>query len=264
MKLEYLLAIALALPVTVCAQRDDRDFVRKGNKLFSDSLYVKAEENYLKALDVNSGSTEASYNLANSYLYQQKGQEAAEQYVKAATAMELERDRLINSQKASAKEIKSAKDRTAQAYHNLGVVMQAAQDYAKAVAAYQQALRNNPLDDETRYNLALAMHQLKEQQNQNQDQQDQNQDQQQDQQQQQQDQQQNQQQDQQNQQQDQQNQDQQQEQEQNQQPQQNKDDMSRENAEQLLQAAMQDEKDVQERVQQMMQAQSKGKLEKDW
>lgn len=252
MKLRYLLFIALVVPMSAGAQRDDRDYVRKGNKSFSDSLYVKAEENYLKALDKNSGSTEASYNLANAYLYQQKGQEAAEQYVKAATAMELERDRLLDSGKASAKEIKVAKDRTAQAYHNLGVVMQAAQDYAKAVAAYQQALRNNPTDDETRYNLALAMHQLKEQQNQqeqNQDQQDQNQQQEQ---QNQQDQQQNQQQ----------NQDQ---QEQNQQPQpQNKEDMSRENAEQLLQAAMQDEKDVQQRVQQMMQAQSKGKLEKDW
>lgn len=255
MKLRYLLFIALVVPMSAGAQRDDRDYVRKGNKSFSDSLYVKAEENYLKALDKNSGSTEASYNLANAYLYQQKGQEAAEQYVKAATAMELERDRLLDSGKASAKEIKVAKDRTAQAYHNLGVVMQAAQDYAKAVAAYQQALRNNPTDDETRYNLALAMHQLKEQQNQqeqNQDQQDQNQQQEQEQQQNQQEQQQNQQQ----------NQDQ---QEQNQQPQpQNKEDMSRENAEQLLQAAMQDEKDVQQRVQQMMQAQSKGKLEKDW
>ena len=263
MKLRYLLFIALVVPMSAGAQRDDRDYVRKGNKSFSDSLYVKAEENYLKALDKNSGSTEASYNLANAYLYQQKGQEAAEQYVKAATAMELERDRLLDSGKASAKEIKVAKDRTAQAYHNLGVVMQAAQDYAKAVAAYQQALRNNPTDDETRYNLALAMHQLKEQQNQqeqNQDQQDQNQQQEQEQQQNQQDQQQNQQQDQQQNQQ--QNQDQ---QEQNQQPQpQNKEDMSRENAEQLLQAAMQDEKDVQQRVQQMMQAQSKGKLEKDW
>lgn len=259
MKLRYLLLIALVVPMSVGAQRDDRDYVRKGNKLFSDSLYVKAEENYLKALDKNSCSTEASYNLANAYLYQQKGQEAAEQYVKAATAMELERDKLLNSGKASGKEIKAAKDRTAQAYHNLGVVMQAAQDYSKAVAAYQQALRNNPTDDETRYNLALAMHQLKEQQNQ----QDQNQEQQQDQnQQQEQDQQQDQQQNRQ------QNQDQkqdQEQQEQNQQPQpQNKDDMSRENAEQLLQAAMQDEKDVQERVQQMMQAQSKGKLEKDW
>ena len=41
--------------------------------------------------------------------------------------------------------------------------------------------------------------------------------------------------------------------------------MSKENAEQLLQAAMQDEKDVQERVQQqMMQVQPKKQLEKDW
>ena len=41
--------------------------------------------------------------------------------------------------------------------------------------------------------------------------------------------------------------------------------MSKENAEQLLQAAMQDEKEVQERVQQqMMQVSPKKQLEKDW
>ena len=249
MKVRFLFITAMLLPLAVCAQRDDRGYVRKGNKLYSDSLFIKAEENYLKALDKNSGSVEASFNLGNTYLEQQKAKEAAEQYQKAATVMELERDKLISSS-ASEKELKNIKERTAQAYHNLGVVMQASQNYGPAIAAYQEALKNNPADNETRFNLAQAMRQLKEQQNQQQDQQ-------QDQQQQNQQQEQQDQQQQDQQQQDQQQQDQQQQQD-------NKDDMSKENAEQLLQAAMQDEKDVQERVQQMMQVQSKGKLEKDW
>ena len=249
MKVRFLFITAMLLPLAVCAQRDDRGYVRKGNKLYSDSLFIKAEENYLKALDKNSGSVEASFNLGNTYLEQQKAKEAAEQYQKAATVMELERDKLISSS-ASEKELKNIKERTAQAYHNLGVVMQSSQNYGPAIAAYQEALKNNPADNETRFNLAQAMRQLKEQQNQQQDQQ-------QDQQQQNQQQEQQDQQQQDQQQQDQQQQDQQQQQD-------NKDDMSKENAEQLLQAAMQDEKDVQERVQQMMQVQSKGKLEKDW
>ena len=52
----------------------------------------------------------------------------------------------------------------AQIYHNMGVLLQASKDYAKAVDAYKMSLRNNPADDETRYNLALAQKMLKDQQ----------------------------------------------------------------------------------------------------
>ncbi len=250
MKRGIIIFLLVLVPVTMSAQRTDREYVRKGNRMYEDSLYLKAEENYLKALDKNSASINASYNLGNSYLYQQKGQEALDQYQKAVTVIELERDKLLNSPDATEKQIAEIKEKAAQAYHNIGTLMMASQNYAPAVAAFEQSLRNNPADHETRYNLALAMYLLKQQQQQNQDQ---NQDQNQEQQDQQQDQQQ------------QQNQEQQQEQEQQQQQeQQDKEDMSRENAEQLLQAAMQDEKDVQERVQQMMQVQSKGELDKDW
>ena len=64
----------------------------------------------------------------------------------------------------------------------MGVIFQSQKDYAKAVEAYKQSLRNNPKDDETRYNLALAQKMLKDQQqdqqNQDQNQQQQKQDQQ--------------------------------------------------------------------------------------
>ena len=58
----------------------------------------------------------------------------------------------------------------AQIHHNMGVVHHAAKDYAGAVEAYKQSLRENPNDHETRYNLALAMRRLKQQQQQNQQQ----------------------------------------------------------------------------------------------
>ncbi len=130
----------------------------------------------------------------------------------------------------------------------MGVIFHSQKDYAKAVEAYKESLRNNPKDDETRYNLALAQKQLQDQQqNQNQDQdkqdrqkeQDKQQDRQKDQQQ---------------------NQDQQQ---QPSQPEKKDNEMSKENAEQLLNSVMQDEKDVQDKVkkQQVLQG---GRLEKDW
>ena len=177
----------------------------------------------------------------------EKYEEALKQYADAAKIEEsrqLERDKM----------------KLAQIYHNMGVIFQAGQDYAKAIDAYKMSLRNNPSDDETRYNLALAQKQLQDQQDEQQDQdQDQNQDNQ-DQQQNQDDQEQNQ--DQQNQNQDQ-NQDQQEQQPEPSQPENNENEMSRENAEQLLNSVMQDEKETQEKLQKQQVIQGV-RLEKDW
>ena len=223
--------LLLVVSVSVSAQKAERDYIRKGNRAYKDSTYVNAEVNYRKAIDVNPKSTIAMYNLGNTLMLQNKLQEAMEQYV-AATKMEKDKSKL------------------AQIYHNMGVIFHSGKDYAKAVEAYKESLRNNPKDDETRYNLALAQKMLKEQE-QNQQNQDQNQDQnQQDKEKEQDKQEQNKQ--------DKQNQDQQQ---QPSQPQDNK--MSKENAEQLLKSVMQDEKDVQDKVKKQQVIQG-GRLEKDW
>ena len=228
------------------AQRSDRSYVRKGNRLFEDSLFIKAEENYLKAVDINPDLYEGYYNLGNAYTAQQKPNEAIEQYRKTANTLEARKKELLDNPSASAKELNRCKEDLAKTYHNTGVVYHVCEQYDRAIEAYKQALRNNPNDDETRYNLILAQRMLKDQQ-QDQQQEQQQQEQQQDQQQQQQ-------------------QDQQQEQEQQeQQEQRTEQDMSQENAEQILEAAMQDEKEVQERVQeQLMKVQPKKPLEKDW
>ena len=214
------------------------EHIRRGNSFYVDSLYEKAEIEYRKALELNPQSVDAMYNLGNALFYQitqseekaeERGEEAMQQYT---TAAKLETD----------------KEKLAHIYHNLGTLLYMAQQYPQSVAAYKEAMRNNPHDDETRYNLAKAMHMLQQQQ----PDQEQNQEQQQDQQQQEQQQQQ---------------QEQQQQQDQNQQEQQDaqqsEDNISTENAEQLLNAVMQDEKDIQEKVKQMQQQQGKT-LDKDW
>ena len=143
--------------------------------------------------------------------------------------------------------IEKDKSKLAQTFHNIGVVFHAQKDYAKAIEAYKESLRNNPKDDETRYNLALAQKMLKDQQNQNQNQnQDQNQQEQQEKQ------------DKQQQQDQQQNQDQ-----QPPQPEKNENQMSKENAEQLLNSVMQDEREVQDKVKKQQVIQG-NRLEKDW
>ena len=154
--------LLLLMAATASAQKAERDFIRKGNRFFKDSVYVDAEVNYRKALETNPQSTVSMFNLGNTLAQQNKLQEAMEQYV-AATKIEKDKNDL------------------AQIYHNMGVIFQSQKDYGKAVEAYKQSLRNNPKDDETRYNLALAQKMLKDQQ-QNQQNQDQNKQQQQDQQ----------------------------------------------------------------------------------
>lgn len=228
----YVCGLVIMVSGAAYSQKTDRDYLRSGNKLYNDSLFVKAEVDYRKALEINPKSSDVMYNLGNSLLMQQKAKEAMEQYEAAAR---LEKD----------------KEKLAHIYHNMGVILQSSKQLPQCIEAYKEALRNNPKDNETRYNLVLAQKQLKDQQ-----QQQQNQDQQQDKKQ-------DQKQDEKDQNKEQQEQQQQQQNQNQQQQQQNKDEMSKENAEQLLRAAIQDEKDVQDKVKKQMQVSGK-KLEKDW
>lgn len=229
-----LFALLLSFSLGTFAQKAERDYIRKGNRLFKDSVFVDAEVNYRKALEVNPKSTVSMYNLGNTLSQQQKFKDAMEQYV---TATQIEKD----------------KAKLGQIYYNMGVLFQSGKDYQKAVEAYKMSLRNNPKDDETRYNLALAQKLLKDQQ-QNQQNQDQNQDQNKDDQQKQQD-----------------NKDQNKQNDQNKDTQQqqppksekNDNEMSKENAEQLLNSVMQDEKGVQDKVKKQQTLQGR-RLEKDW
>ena len=236
-KSKYILFILFViLAAGASAQKIERDYIRKGNRLFNDSVFVDAEVNYRKALEVNPKSTVSMYNLGNTLSQQQKFKDAMEQYVAAG---KIEKDKM----------------KLAHIYHNMGVLFQAGKDYAQAVEAYKMSLRNNPKDDETRYNLALAQKMLKDQQ-QNQQNQDQNQDQNKDEQEKKQDQQK-----------DQNNQNDQKKDDQQQQPpkpEKKDNEMSKENAEQLLNSVMQDEKDTQDKVKKQQQVIQGGRLEKDW
>ena len=151
----YIVIILLALgTLPTFAQKEERDLIRKGNRVFKDSIYDVAETSYRKALEVNPKSTIAMFNLGNTLMLQNKLQESMEEYV---SATKLEKD----------------KNKLSQNFHNIGVIFHSQKDYIKAIEAYKEALRNNPADDETRYNLALAQKMLKDQENsqQNQEQQ---------------------------------------------------------------------------------------------
>lgn len=209
--------------------QNDRDHIRRGNRLMRDTLYAKAQVEYQKAIEKDNTNAIAHYNLGNALMYQNKAADAIKEY---DTATKFEKNKL----------------RLAQIYHNMGVLMQAAKQYDKAVAFYQNSLRNDPTNNQTRYNYALSLYLAKQtpanQNNQDQQQEKNDKDDKKDQQKQ-----------------EQQKQDKKNEQEQKEEP---KPDMSKENAEQMLKAAMQDEKSTQEKMQRALQQPQKKHLQKQW
>jgi len=141
----------LAQKDSIVAQRAARTLVREGNELYQKEKYDDASIAYRKALDKNSQYKKATYNLGNA-MYQTKNfKEAVPQYELA---------------------VKAAKDKfeKADGYHNIGNAMLEQKQYQPAVDAFKNALRNDPTDDETRYNLAVAQKLLeKEKQDQKKD-----------------------------------------------------------------------------------------------
>lgn len=216
-----------------------RDYVRRGNRLMLDTLggsdySEKAIVQYKKALDMDSTFSISRYNLGNALIRQSKPQEAMTEYLAAA-------------------KYETDKNRLSDIYHNMGVLLQSSKKYAEAVECYRESLRNNPSNDETRYNYVLAKWHLKNQQNENQDNKGQ-----------QQDQQDKEKKEQQQKQEKEQEKEKQQQQQSQQQEEQAKPDMSKENAERLLQAAMRNEKETQEKIQRQQQDVPRRRLQKQW
>ena len=197
------------------AAQSDRDHIRRGNRLMRDTLFAKAQVEYQKAIEKDNTNAIAHYNLANALMYQNKAEDAWKEY---DTASKFEKNRI----------------RLAKIYHNMGVLMQSAKQYDKAVACYQNSLRNDPTNNQTRYNYALSLYMAKRTpaNPNNQDQQ-----------------------------QDKNGKDKKNEQKQNEEA---KPDMSKENAEQMLKAAMQDEKSTQEKMQRALQQPQRKHLQKQW
>ena len=256
MKQITIIALLITLSVTVFGQ-NERKFVRNGNKLFMEAVkdttqidtvrFSNAETEYRKALNEKPTDLKWNYNLADAMYKQQRFEESAGKFEELGEQLELPEEK-------------------ARAYHNLGNSQLMQQKLDESIEAYKKALRQNPTDLDTKYNLAYAQ-QLKkkqeEQEKQNQDQdkdkdkdkdeEEQNKDQNKD----------NQDQQDKKDQEQQQNKDQQKQDQQQQQPQQNK--ISKQDAEQLLQALQNDERDIQDKVKKAKAARAKKtKVEKEW
>ena len=118
------------------------NLVYEGNTAIEHS-FTDAEKLYRKAISQKPTNTKSTYNLGNAYYKSNLFDEALMRLTEAAKT--------------------GNKDEKHKAYHNIGNILMNNKDCKKAVEAYKNALRNNPADDETRYNLALAKECAKEQ-----------------------------------------------------------------------------------------------------
>src|SRR5690554_118143 len=132
----------LMVPVFVFAQekkeqRAAQNYLSEAQQSLQKEKFADAEADFRQAISLDPTNETAKYNLGAMYYEKEKNEEAMLRFKQAATT--------ANS--------KTEKHR---AFHNLGNTFMNAKKYQEAVAAYKDALRNNPQDDETRYNLALA------------------------------------------------------------------------------------------------------------
>jgi len=134
----------LILLISFVLQAQEKDkFLPQGNEKFADKNYAEAEADYRLSQSKFKKKSIASYNLGTAIYRQNQTAESKYQFVKA---------------------IKDAKTKAEkhQAFHNLGNSFMKEKNYSNAVEAYKNALRNDPTDEETRYNFALAKKMLKD------------------------------------------------------------------------------------------------------
>jgi len=143
-----LILVFLALAFLQVNAQKERKIIRGGNTLYGDKKYEKATTEYLKAKDIKANSFEAKFNLGDAMFKQKKYKDALGVF-QNLTKTEKDRNRL------------------GALYHNIGNSFLAMKKIDESIAAYEESLRNNPVSNETKYNLAYARMLKNQQQKQN-------------------------------------------------------------------------------------------------
>jgi Ca-activated chloride channel homolog len=145
--MKWIFLFAFSIVAAKVFPQTDRHLIRKGNENYKNGSFQQAEVEYRKALEKNPQNYRANYNLGNT-LYREKQYDAAS--AKFAGLADKEKD----------------KQKRSRYYYNLGNSLFQNKKYKESVDAFKNALKNNPRDQDAKHNLQLAMKMLREQQNQ--------------------------------------------------------------------------------------------------
>lgn len=159
--------------------KSQNEYLIEANRLHNDSLFEEAVEPYMKGLTFDKQRSLVNYNIATNSLkmnYEQLNKAFVEDgyqldagtdsaLVEAMGRLIIASDGLADTAQYSS------------IFHNIGVTNHMRDSLEIAAEAYKEALRKNPADEDARYNLAVILYQMKNnQQNQQQNQQQENQD----------------------------------------------------------------------------------------
>jgi tetratricopeptide (TPR) repeat protein len=150
----YLIPLYLVLSIPIFAQRSE---VNDGVDQYKEENFADAEVNFKKGKEKAPENFEAHFNLGDAFYKQGRYDESLQEFY-------------------SSIELTENADLKSKAYHNIGNSLLKSEKYKESIEAYKNALKINPNDQETKYNLSYALKQLEKQQNQQQNQ-DQNKDQ---------------------------------------------------------------------------------------
>lgn len=166
-KNNWILLVFLALSANIFAQKENPEklkkqsdnYIAQAQDALSENDFAHAEAAYREAIAKDPSNTSAKYNMGNLYYSKEKATSATDRLKQAA-------------------KVANSKEDKHRIYHNLGNTFMKQKNYQEAVNAFEDALRNDPTDDQTRYNLALAKKMLEKdkQNNKNKDQNKKNQD----------------------------------------------------------------------------------------
>jgi Ca-activated chloride channel homolog len=131
--------------------KEKQNALKESRVLLSDANYEMAKNNFIigeaayrEAIALNPKNDTGKYNLGNAYYNKEMNEVAMSRFKQAADVADTKSDKHS-------------------AFHNLGNTFMNEKKYQEAVESYKNALRNNPKDEETRYNYALAKELLEDQ-----------------------------------------------------------------------------------------------------
>ena len=141
--MRLILVIVFVLVNTTMYAQAEQKYVRRGNSDYEAEKFREAEIYYRKALEKNQESVKANYNLGNAMYRQNQYEAAAARY-----------DNLIKQTENPAE--------ISRYYYNLGNTFFKSQKIEESIDAYRNALLNNPDDVDAKHNLQMALRMLQE------------------------------------------------------------------------------------------------------
>jgi Ca-activated chloride channel homolog len=145
MKKQFIVSIVLLLGISVLPAQSKRTLNNDGVDLYKANKYADAEVKFKKSLEKDPSGFEGHFNLGDAYYKQGRYDEAIQAYKNSLSFTE-------------------NKSNKARVYHNVGNSLLKQQKYQESLGAYKSALKANPEDIETKYNLSYALNMMKQNQ----------------------------------------------------------------------------------------------------